>query len=286
MMSTKEQRKTPEQIREEAERQYLKLRFTDDFLFCKIMEDRPDIARDLVELILNRKISKVVVKKQEPIEITSDGRGIRLDVYAEDEENTIYDLEMQTTIHTELGKRSRYYQGMIDLDIMKRGYKYDELRKTYIIFLCMKDPFGRGKHIYSFENRCIEENEVTLGDETYKIFLNASGTDDAVSENLLDFFRVMRTGEGNTDLARKIQGEVDRARRHEEWRTEYMTLFMRDQEMKELGRKEGRAEGRAEGIEEGRAGILRNMLNAELDEEIIQKSGFTRDEIKQIQSEK
>ena len=33
--------------------------------------------------------------KQEVIDITSDGKGIRLDVYLEDNENTVYDIEIQ-----------------------------------------------------------------------------------------------------------------------------------------------------------------------------------------------
>ena len=131
-----------EWLRKEAEQRYLALKFTDDFLFCKILEEHPDIAKELVELILNRSIQKVVVKKQEAIELTSDGKGIRLDVYVEEEEDTIYDLEMQTTNKPNLPKRSRYYQGMIDLNTIRRGEKYETLRKTYIIFICMKDPFA------------------------------------------------------------------------------------------------------------------------------------------------
>lgn len=62
--------------------------FTDDFLFCKILENNTDITKDLIELILGLKVRQVIVKKQEAIEITSDGRGIRLDEYAEDENDT------------------------------------------------------------------------------------------------------------------------------------------------------------------------------------------------------
>ena len=68
------------------------------------------IAKELLELILGIEIRKVVVQKQKTIEITSDGRGIRLDVYLEDENSTIYDLEMQTTSQKDLPKRTRYYQ--------------------------------------------------------------------------------------------------------------------------------------------------------------------------------
>ena len=41
------------------------------------------------------------------------------------------------------------------------------------------------------------------------------------------------------------------ARNDGEWRHEYMTLQLRDQENREIGREEGRVEGREEGRVEG-----------------------------------
>lgn len=36
---------------------------------------------------------------------------------------------------------------------------------------------------------------------------------------------------------------MEQARVHEEWKVEYMTLYLRDQENREIGREEGREEG-------------------------------------------
>lgn len=44
--------------------------------------------------------------------------------------------------------------------------------------------------------------------------------------------------------------EVNKARAHEEWKVEYMSLFLRDQEMREEGR------------EEERRVLVRNMIQA------------------------
>jgi predicted transposase/invertase (TIGR01784 family) len=84
-----------------------------------------------------------------------DDRGIRLDVYAEDNENQIFDIEMQTTRQKNLSKRSRYYQGMMDLDLINRGADFRELKKSYVIFICMNDPFPKHvRHIYSLKMMC------------------------------------------------------------------------------------------------------------------------------------
>ena len=50
--------------------------------------------------------------------------------------------------------------------------------------------FGEGRHIYTFENRCIQNPDLGLGEDTTKIILNTKGTMDDVTpemKKLLDF---------------------------------------------------------------------------------------------------
>lgn len=266
-----------EEEKQRAEEQYRSLQFRDDFLFCKILTENPDIAKELLEMILQVKITKVIPQKQKAIEITAEGRGVRLDVYLDDAEGTVYDLEMQTTKKRDLPKRTRYYQGMIDLELISRGAGFDELKKTYVIFICTSDPFDEGRHMYSFENFCKEIPNKSLGDETYKIILNAVGTQNDVSENLLDFFRLVMTGKGNTPLSKRLEEEVQKARTHSEWRAEYMTLYMRDEEKKEEGRIEGRIEGRME--EREKALAEKRLEHIELARKLIVEHNFSRADI-------
>ncbi len=240
-----------ESLRKKAEQSYAQLEFRDDYLFCKILEKNPDIARDLVELILGISVKKVQVQKQLPIEITDDARGVRLDVYLEDDANTVYDLEMQTTKKSDVARRARYYQGMIDLNLIERGAKFMDLKESYVIFICMDDPFKAGRYVYSFENREVTDVTLQLDDQTHKVFLNANGTVGEVSDNLLDFFDLLRTGQGHTDLAKRIADEVQMARQHNEWKVEYMTLYMRDQENIDKGIAIGEERGIAIGEERG-----------------------------------
>ena len=69
------------------EKDYKDLKFTDDFMFCKVLSTNPDLCRELLALILKKDVKKIrLPEKQKPIEITSDGKGIRLDVYIEDDD--------------------------------------------------------------------------------------------------------------------------------------------------------------------------------------------------------
>ncbi len=108
---------------------YDELDFTDDFLFCRILMENEDLCIELVEMITGRKIRSVLhPQDQKAIQLTRDGMGIRLDVYFEDEDNVIYDIEMQTEKKEDIPKRSRYYQGLIDLNILSKGEKYNKLK--------------------------------------------------------------------------------------------------------------------------------------------------------------
>lgn len=54
--------------------------------------------------------------------------------------------------------------------------------------------------------------------------------------------------ESEDDFVQRLEEAVKRARKNREWRHEYMTLLMRDQENIEKGIEKGKMEGRAEEI--------------------------------------
>ena len=144
-------------------KKYDDLTFTDDFMFCKVMTTNPELCHELLELILGKKVGAFTrLDQQKPIEMTADGKGIRFDVYSEDDSGIVYDCEMQTSKKDNLPKRTRYYQGMIDLNLLERGADYKELKKSYVIFICPFDQFQEGLHKYTFENQCKEIPELVL----------------------------------------------------------------------------------------------------------------------------
>ena len=248
---------------------YDELTFADDFMFCKIMQDNVELCKELVELVLNRKIGQIICgpEKQKPITITADGKGIRLDVYFEDDNQTVYDIEMQTVQTRNLAKRTRYYQAMMDLNNLKSGASYEKLKESYIVFICTFDPFHRGYHKYSFTNRCAEVSDLELGDGTRKIFLCSGGSERDVSEEVSAFLDYIAGIDSEGEFVRKLDREVSKARDHLEWRDEYMSLFLRDEEMVEKGRIEGRIEGQKAG-ENKLSGLIQNLIFANRSNEI------------------
>ncbi len=260
------------------EKDFEKIDITDDFLFYSILSRNMELCRELLQIILNQKILKVkLVQAQKSIKHSYDGKGVRLDVYVDDDKKTVYDIEMQATDSKNLPKRSRYYQGMIDLNLIKKGEDYKSLRKCYIIFICTFDPFKKGLYRYEFENRCIDAPEICLKDESTKIFLNPYGNGQKISAKLKDFLDYLVNRNCNSDFTKRLDEEVRAVVENEEWRIEYMTLKMRDRENIEkgfiTGRKEGEILGRKEGITTGRAESVIDLLSdiGEVPEKIKEK---------------
>ena len=232
------------------------LAFTDDFMFCKVLSNNPDLCAEMTELILGRKVGEVIkISSQKPVEITDDGRGVRFDVYMEDDESTVYNIEMQTSKVMNIPFRTRYYQGMIDLDQMERRAKFEDLKTTFIIFICLDNPYPDiGLHKYTFFNTCAEAPHLEMGDGAYKVFLSTKGKQNDLSENpnLKAFLKYVAGNVPASGFTSRLDAKVKEAREHKEWRKEYMTLLERDERMREEGRKEGLKEGREEGLKEGR----------------------------------
>ena len=89
---------------------------------------------------------------------------------------------------TSIVKRSRYYHGQMDMELLLKGMDYEKLPNSYVIFICCYAPFGQGKYKYTVEQRLREKPEYNYLDGSYTIFLNTKGKNkDEVSEELVNF---------------------------------------------------------------------------------------------------
>ncbi|MDO5423963.1 MAG: Rpn family recombination-promoting nuclease/putative transposase [Eubacteriales bacterium] len=233
------------------QKQWEELELKDDFMFAKVMQN-PELCKGTLERLLEIKINRIEYPElQKPISLTADGKSVRLDVYVRDDKNTVYNVEIQTTDTKELPKRSRYYQGMIDLNLIEKGERYRKLNPSFVIFICTFDVFGKGMYRYTFRNVCVEDSEIKLGDGAVKVFYNAGGITGDIGPEACSFLKYV-AGKGPQDMfTEHLEREVKRVKENKEWRREYMMLLMRDQENIEKGREEGIIIGIAEGKIEG-----------------------------------
>ena len=237
-------RELKKNLRQDIRQSWKTLGISNDFMFGKVMRD-PVLCRQLLERILpDMKIDRIeYTQTQKSIYEDAYAHGVRLDVYVKDADGVCYDLEIQAVDTGELPQRSRYYQSMMDLEMLDSGRPYYELARSYVIFICRMDIFGHGRHIYTFANRCREEEGLELGDGAVKIFLNARGTMDDVGPGLHAFLKYVDGTLSNDPYVKKLELAVRKARMNRKWRNEYMTIKMKEQLTRHLAREEGREEG-------------------------------------------
>ena len=226
------------------------LSFTDDFMFGAIMRNER-ICRGVLERLLRMKLGKIEYPTlQKSISPFYESKGIRLDVYAAD--NTrIFDIEMQTRVPPALGKRARYYQSMMDSDSLLKGQCYSELKESYVIFICLADPFKLGLPVYTFKNTCAENPAATLNDKSYKVFYNASAyskEQDAELHTLLQYISQKQAASSFTD---EINSLVEQAKRNESFRSDYLAMNLYEYDLHRMGKEEGIAIGERRGMQTG-----------------------------------
>ena len=217
------------------------LTITDDYMFKLVMKHERFCKR-LIEKILKIKIRSIdYLDDEKSLKFRYGGKGVRLDVYVEDDENTVYDIEMQVRDYgdKELAHRTRYHQSMIDVDALASGADYKELKKSFIIFLCPFSLFDGKRHLYTFRNTCIEDNAIELNDGTSKVFLCTEGKLDDVSADVKAFLDYMKGLPVFDDFVKEIDGFIKEIKVKEEERVSYMTYEMKMREAQDDGKEEG-----------------------------------------------
>lgn len=258
---------------------------TNRFMFNKVFSTNIGACRRLLEILLGIKIRKIKKPQGEYlIEENIENHAVRFDVFTEDK-NHIYDIEMQTFYEDDLPERSRYYQSMMDVDSLKAGRPYKDLKDSIVIFICTFDPVGDRQAKYVFENVDVLNKKfdsdgnrrlLALGDRTKKIFFNVNEydkiKDDDELKGLLKFFS---QNKAETAFASSLTELVKIARKNERWRQDYMTY----ERWQYYERQHGIAQGIAQGFQQGIA-----QQKAEDEKLIVQKDAENAQLISEIAS--
>ena len=220
----------------------------DRFLFNETMEI-PEAHEAVLRIILGDEKLKLLSQVQTEKEMQTAPwlRSIRLDTFSMDQDKTIYNTESQKRRNTDLIKRSRFYQGVIDSSLLAPGTRsFNLLNDTCIIMITPFDLFGKGRYCYTFHPYCEEEPDLRLEDGAVRIFLNSHGTNrNEVSEELVALLEYMETmdadkiGDDSENL-KKLHEYVEQIKASEEIGVKYMQKWEELEYEREDAREEGR----------------------------------------------
>ena len=246
----------PESVLEELQkvwkREWKKLTLADDFIFSRIMQNI-DVCKEVLEMLLEIKISHIEFPiAQKVIQTLKSSKGVRMDVYVQEPDGQrVFDIEIQSVITKEEALRARYYQGMLDLDNLLKGNDYIELPETYIIFLCMKDPFHLNLPIYEPHSYIDPNNQHPYDDKTKKIFYNVSRYQDVEDPRIKDFLQYLENKTPTNDFTRRLDQMVEELKIIEMGFSDYIAARQKEFDWLRQGKEQGFEEGLQQGIEQG-----------------------------------
>ena len=182
---------------------------------------------------------------------------------------------MQVGNEDNLPKRMRYYQAALDVSFLDQGCSYQTLNDSYIIFICLFDPIGSNRAVYSFENICIEDTSIPLQDGTKKIILNAGAFEQTDNHELQGFLRYVKTGELTTDYTKRIESMIQTVKMSEQARQEYRFKSAVIMDAEDRGEARGSRQAKLE-----TARILKQLGDSLT--KIAQATGLSKEEIEKL----
>ncbi|WP_147623920.1 Rpn family recombination-promoting nuclease/putative transposase [Treponema denticola] len=214
------------------------LTLQDDFMFCKVMQN-PDLCKRLIEMILSDTIGKITyISIQHNIKNYEQAKSVRFDVLVQTENGKFYDIEMQVSNEKNIPKRMRFYQAAIDISFLDKGNSYNNLNDSFIIFICTFDAIGKNGPIYTFENICIEDKNISLQDGTKKVIINSEAFKDAKDKELKEFLEYLKTGKAKSEFTREIEAMIQTIKQNEQARQEYRLMSTFEMDIKDSVKRE------------------------------------------------
>ena len=233
-----------------------------NFMFKHVMGNK-NLCQYFISNVMQCEVVDLeYIETEKELEPYFDSKCVRLDVIVVDKNNNRYNLEMQVrnvlgkeTKLPLLPKRARYYQSVMDMDMLQKGQSYDQLSPLVLVFVCAFDLFNEGRYVYTFKSRCLENLDLELGNDVTTMFLNANGVAGAVTPQMVNFLEYVRTQVPNDAYTHELEAEVARLKQDKEVRRKYMVLQaeLRDTQILafEAGEAKGHADGHPAGLPEG-----------------------------------
>ena len=213
-----------------------KFSLMDDAFMSAFFDGNTEDVQFVLRIIMDK--PRLTVRSVESQKSFSNlhGRSLRLDVVAEDENETLYNIEIQRASEGAGRKRARYHSSMLDANVLRPGEDFESLPESCVIFITEKDVLKDGLPLYNIE-RTVTDSGKPFKDGSRIIYVNGSKQDDTALGKLMHDFKCADPDRMiNSTLAAHVK-----AFKTSEGGTAKMCEF--SEKMYNMGRTEGRSEG-------------------------------------------
>ena len=191
-----------------------KFRLIDDTFFSAFFDDNAADVEYILRIILDKPDLKVLeVQTQKSVE-NIYGRSVRFDVFATDDKNKLYNIEVQRADAGAIPTRARYNSAMLDYHNVNKNEKFKEMPETFVIFITEHDVLEDREQIYHVERMILETKKI-FPDREHIIYVNGSYEDEsgsALGDLIHDFFCENPADMRHRQLAKRVKFLKDNKR--------------------------------------------------------------------------
>lgn len=245
-----------------------RFRLMDDDFMSKVFDKNIDATQLLLNIILERKDIEVVSVDAQREYKTAIGHSVKFDIFATDENDKPYDIEIQRSDKGASPQRARYNNSVLDTYLLEKGKDYSSLIETYVIFITENDVLKKNLPLYHIERTVLETNEL-FDDGSHIIFVNGQYTNnDTEIGKLMHDFRCTNADDMNYPVL------AEKVRYFKETKGGSIAMCKMMEDMRKDAAKEKAIETAIKMLKD----------NVAL-EKVAEYSGLSLDEVKKIKSE-
>ena len=180
---------------EELLKQIQAMNLFDDIFTSVVFKDEGACLHLVRQLMQNPKLNIVAFRTQDAIPMLIS-KSPRLDITAEDDKGTLYEIEIQRLEEPAPARRVRYYSSVMDSELLRKGVSYDKLPEVYLFYLSQKDIWQKGQTVYKLEQ------SLRFGDELmpyenglHTLYVNAAIDDGSNIAKLMQYLKTAKVGD-------------------------------------------------------------------------------------------
>ena len=221
----------------------MELTMMSDVFMRNVLKDRACteyILRTILEDGGLRVLEQVIQKDYKNLQ----GRSAILDCVAADSRGRQINIEVQQKTEGASPQRARYHSGLLDMNTLNPGQRFEELPESCVIFITLGDGLGYGCPIYHIKRKISEVNQ-DFRDGSYIIYVDSKNQEDTPLGRLMHDFHCSRASEMQSGILAKRVRELKETEEGAKTMCEEMDRIFR--EGRRVGEKHGEKRGERRG---------------------------------------
>ena len=180
---------------EELLKQIQAMNLFDDIFTSVVFKDEGACLHLVRQLMQNPKLNIIAFRTQDTIPMLIS-KSPRLDITAEDDKGTLYEIEIQRVEEPAPARRVRYYSSVMDSELLRKGVSYDKLPEVYLFYISEEDIWRNGQTVYHVQQSLsLGKKQIPYDNGLHTIYVNAEIDDGSNIAKLMQYLKTAKAGD-------------------------------------------------------------------------------------------